>query len=75
MSARVITFIVIVILLLIYVLYNTQPVEVKFLLWEMQLSKALVTLGSLLVGILLGFILAKIDKFSKDKEKSASKTK
>lgn len=73
MSARIITFIIIVILLLIYILYNTQAVEVKFLFWEAQLSKALVTLGSLLVGILMGFILGRIDQFSKQRKKALQK--
>jgi uncharacterized integral membrane protein len=69
MSGRVITLIVLIAIILIYVVYNTQPVGVKFLLWETQVSTALVTLGSFLAGIILGFIIAKIDRFSKERKK------
>lgn len=69
MSGRLITLIIIIAIILIYVAYNTQPVEVKYLFWETQVSTALVTLGSLLAGIILGFIIAKIDRFSKERKK------
>ncbi|GEM_PF-1092758 len=69
MSARLITLIILVIIILIYVLYNTQPVEVKFLFWETQVSKALITLGSFLAGIILGLIVAKIDQLNKERKK------
>jgi len=73
MSGRVITLIVLVSVMLIYVLYNTQPVGVKFLFWEAEVSKALITLGSFLAGIILGFIIAKIDQFNRDRSKKHSK--
>ena len=69
MSGRFITVIVLGVLILIYVLYNTQPVEVKFLFWETQISKALITLGSFLAGIILGLVAAKIDQFNKERKK------
>jgi uncharacterized integral membrane protein len=71
MSRRFITFIVLIVIVFIYVLYNTQPVEVKFLFWETQISKALISLGSFLAGIILGFIIAKIDQFNKEKKRKA----
>lgn len=69
MFARIIALIVVVIIILIYVLYNTQPVEVKFLFWETYISKALITLGSFLAGIILGLVAAKIDQFNKERKK------
>jgi uncharacterized integral membrane protein len=71
MSGRVINFIVLSCIVFIYVLYNIQPVAVRFLFWEAQVSKALISLGSLLAGIILGFILAKIDQFKKVRKKKA----
>ncbi|MBW2039824.1 MAG: LapA family protein [Deltaproteobacteria bacterium] len=71
MSARIITLIILIIIILIYVLYNTQPVEVKFLFWEAQISKALITLGSFLAGIILGLVVAKIDQFNKARREKA----
>lgn len=73
MSGRVITLIVLIAIVLTYVLYNTQPVGVKFLFWEAEVSKALITLGSFLAGTILGFIIAKIDQYTKEKSKKHSK--
>ena len=75
MSGRVITLIILIAIIFIYVAYNTQPVEVKFLVWETRLSTALVTLGSFLAGIILGFIIAKIDRFSKERKKKKPQKK
>jgi uncharacterized integral membrane protein len=73
MSGRVITLIVLIAIVLIYVAYNTQPIGVKFLFWETQVSTALVTLGAFLAGIILGFIIAKIDQFNKERKRKALK--
>jgi uncharacterized integral membrane protein len=71
MSARIITLITLVIIIVIYVVYNTQPVAVKFLFWETQISKALITLGSFMAGIILGLVVAKIDQFRKERKRKA----
>jgi len=71
MSGSLITLMVVVIIILIYVVTNIQPVEVKFLFWETQVSKALLTLVPLLGGIILGFIIAKIDQFKKQRKRKA----
>jgi uncharacterized integral membrane protein len=55
MSGRIIILIVLIAIIVIYVVNNTQPVGVKFLSWETRISTALVTLGALLAGIILGF--------------------
>jgi len=73
MSGRVITLIVLIAIVLTYVLYNTQPVGVKFLFWETEVSTALITLGSFLAGIILGFIIAKIDQHTRERNKKRSK--
>jgi hypothetical protein len=52
-------------------MYNTQSVGVKFLFWETHAPKALITLGSVLAGIILGFVLAKIDQFNKEKKRKS----
>lgn len=75
MSGRVITLIVLIAIVLIYVAYNTQPIGVKFLAWEAQVSTALVTLGSFLAGIILGFVIAKIDRFSKERKQKEPQKK
>jgi uncharacterized integral membrane protein len=70
-SGRFITLIVLICLVFIYVLYNTQPVGVRFLFWEVQVSKAVISLGTLLAGMILGFIIAKIDQFTRERRRKA----
>jgi len=75
MSGSLITIMVVVIIIGIYVVNNMQPVEIKFLFWETQVSKALLTLLPLLGGIILGFIIAQIDRFKKERRKARQKRK
>ena len=75
MSGRIITLLILIAIIIIYVAYNTQPIGVKFLFWETQISTALVTLGAFLVGIILGFIIAKIDQFYKQRRKKSRNKK
>jgi len=75
MSGSLITIMIVVIIIGIYVVNNIQPVEVKFLFWETQVSKAVLTLLPLLGGIILGFIIAQIDRFKKERRKARQKRK
>ena len=75
MSGSLITIMVVVIIIGIYVVSNIQPVEIKFLFWETQVSKALLTLVPLMAGIILGFVIAQIDRFKKERRKARQKRK
>jgi uncharacterized integral membrane protein len=75
MSGSLITLMVVIIIILIYVVTNIQPVEVRFLLWETQVSKALLTLVPLMAGIILGFVIAQIDRFKKERKRKARQKK
>jgi uncharacterized integral membrane protein len=75
MSGSLITIMVVVIIIGIYVVNNIQPVEVKFLFWETQISKALLTLVPLMAGIILGFVIAQIDRFKKERRKARKKSR
>ncbi len=72
MSGSLITIMVMVIIITIYVVGNVQPVEVRFLFWTTQISKALLTLVPLMAGIILGFAIAKLDRFKKERKSKAS---
>jgi putative membrane protein len=50
-TAVVLTLLVIFI---IFVLQNTQVVEIEFLFWKMSLSRVILLLGALFIGILAG---------------------
>jgi uncharacterized integral membrane protein len=75
MSGGLITIMVVVIIIGIYVVSNMQPVEIKFLFWETQVSKALLTLVPLMAGIIVGFVIAQIDRFKKERKRKASQKK
>ncbi|RLA85635.1 MAG: hypothetical protein DRG31_02455 [Deltaproteobacteria bacterium] len=69
MKAKLITIVVILALVLIYTLQNTEAVTISFVSWDFSASKALLSLGAFLAGVILGFILGKVDtrKAKKDR--------
>ncbi len=71
MSGSLITLMVVVIIISIYVVSNIQPVEVRFLFWNTQVSKAVLTLVPFMAGIILGFAIAQIDRFKKERKRKA----
>jgi len=71
MSGSLITLMVVIIIIVIYVVGNIQPVEVRFLFWDTQVSKAVLTLVPFMAGIILGFAIAQIDRFKKEKKRKA----
>jgi len=44
-------------LVLIFVVQNTQVVEVRFLFWTLSMSRALVLFGTLAIGLIGGWLL------------------
>jgi len=75
MSGSLITIMVVVIIIGIYVVSNIPPVEVRFLFWETQISKAVLTLVPLMAGIILGFVIAQIDRLKKERRKARQKSR
>jgi len=45
-------------LVLIFVLQNTQVVEVRFLFWTLSMSRALMLFGTLTIGLIGGWLLS-----------------
>ena len=54
---RNIIFICLIGLVIIFVLQNTQVVEVRFLLWTISMSRALMLMGTLAIGLIGGWLL------------------
>ena len=52
-----VTVVVLSALVIIFVFQNIEIVEVRFLLWKLTLSRALLILGTFLVGMLTGALL------------------
>jgi uncharacterized integral membrane protein len=42
---------------MVFILQNTQVVEIKFFFWEMSLSRVILLLGALFIGVLVGLII------------------
>ena len=57
MSAKLIAIIVLLILLLIFAIQNTQPVALNFFFWQIFTSSVLSILGSFVIGLLTGCLL------------------
>lgn len=49
-------------LVMVFTLQNTAVVEVHFLLWTLSMSLVLLIFGLLLVGVLLGWLLATLGR-------------
>lgn len=65
--------IVIIFLITIFVLQNTEVVDITFLFWQMSLSRVLLLLGAIAVGVIIGLLIG-WDLF-RSKKKKGSKEK
>ncbi len=57
MQPKTIGLVVLLLVLLVFALQNTQPVAVKFLLWETTASAVLTILISFCLGALAGWLI------------------
>ncbi len=65
MSAKLIAIIVLLVLLLVFAIQNTQPVVLNFLSWQIFTSLVLSILGSFVIGLLTGCLLMMIGRMKK----------
>jgi putative membrane protein len=57
MPVKTIVFIVLAILIVIFTIQNTQVVDIQFFVWKASISRALMLLSTLFIGIILGWLL------------------
>ena len=57
MNAKNIIVIVLVVFLVVFIFQNTQVVEVQLLLWKVSMSRALMLLGTLFIGLIAGWLI------------------
>ena len=76
MKAKVIIFMILIVLFTFFVSQNTEIVEINAFFWKFQMSKIVLISLTGLVGLILGFILASIlnkqkktDKINKEAAK------
>jgi len=53
---KTIVFLILVALVIIFVIQNTQVVEFQFLAWKVSMSRALLFLGSFCIGVIVGWL-------------------
>ena len=53
---KTIVFLILVALVIIFVIQNTQIVEFQLLAWKVSMSRALLFLGTFVIGIVVGWL-------------------
>ena len=59
MNAKVLALIILLILLVIFAIQNTQAVGVKFLFWGFSTSAVVTILMSFIIGCLVGWLIGR----------------
>lgn len=59
MAKKHIITVILVGLVIVFVLQNTQTVEVRLLAWTVSMSRALMLLLTLLIGIIAGWLVGR----------------
>jgi len=54
--AKTIIFSILIALIIVFVIQNTQVVEYQFLAWKVSMSRALLLLGTFVIGVLVGWL-------------------
>lgn len=57
MKAKLIAALVLIVLVAVVLLQNTQTVIFRFLLWKLEVSQLLLVLITLVIGFLIGLLL------------------
>ena len=59
MRAWSILLFVLLALVIVFALQNTQVVDVQFFFWTLSMSRALVLLGTLVIGLFAGWLIGR----------------
>ncbi|MFB0505701.1 MAG: lipopolysaccharide assembly protein LapA domain-containing protein [Thermodesulfobacteriota bacterium] len=54
---KTIIFVILSVLILVFVIQNTQVVETRFLIWTISMSRSLLLLGTFFMGIVAGWLV------------------
>ena len=54
---KTIIFAILIAIVIVFVIQNTQVVDVRLLAWKVSMSRALMLLGTFLMGIIAGWLL------------------
>jgi putative membrane protein len=56
---KTIVFVILAVLILLFVIQNTQVVETRFLVWTISMSRSLLLLGTFIIGVIAGWLVRK----------------
>jgi uncharacterized integral membrane protein len=55
--AKTVVFVILAVLILLFVIQNTQVVETRFLVWTISMSRSLLLLGTFIIGVIAGWLV------------------
>jgi uncharacterized integral membrane protein len=73
MTPKRIVFLVFGLLFATFIIQNSEVVQVKFLFWGTQVSRALILLGAFILGIIVGWVSGRVTKKGKSSPASTGK--
>ncbi len=74
MKAKIIILMILIILFTIFVVQNTEPLSLQVFFWHIaELPKIILLTGTLMIGVILGFIISAVLNKRKNNVKNNSK--
>jgi uncharacterized integral membrane protein len=68
MKPKIIIILILIALFLVIVVQNTQVVEFQLLFWKFAMSRIIVISFMMLIGFVLGYLVARMEKDTKKKK-------
>ena len=62
MTPKRIVFLVLGLLFATFIVQNAEVVQVRFLFWSAQASRAIILLGTFILGIIVGYVSGRVRK-------------
>jgi uncharacterized integral membrane protein len=72
MKPKIIIILILIALFLVIVVQNTQVVEFQLLFWKFAMSRIIVISFMMLIGFVLGYLVARMEKYTKKKKTTAA---
>jgi uncharacterized integral membrane protein len=62
MKSKTIVIIILIFFVVIFLIQNTQVVEVQLIFWKIAMSRVIMIAFSLIVGFIIGYFIPRIEK-------------
>lgn len=72
MKPKIIIILILIAFFLVIVVQNTQVVEFQLLFWKFAMSRIIVISFMMLIGFVLGYLVARMEKDTKKKKPTAA---